>query len=271
MTPLQTIQRNWKLYLVDGALLACFMISVSIFVPLLEYPAWHGPELFPSELLRRFLIGIAMGLTAVLLIYSPPGAYSGALMNPAFTLAFLRIGKIKLVDAIGYIVAQFLLATFAVYLMGQLIGPAFRDTPIHYAPTIPGKWGVSTAFLVEAFLSFALMFIVLKVSNTESTKRFTGLIAGLFIMLSITFFAPFSGFGINPARTVASGIPSGVWTSAWLYFVGPVGGMLIAVELYDWLSKRSRSVAFPSVICCKLNHEHTYECPHCGSGGCGPH
>ena len=45
--------------------------------------------------LRRVLIGIAMGLTAIALIYSPWGKRSGAHMNPAVTLTFLRLGKMR--------------------------------------------------------------------------------------------------------------------------------------------------------------------------------
>ncbi len=41
--------------------------------------------------MRRFFIGIAMGLTAIALIYSPWGKQSGAHMNPAVTLTFYRV------------------------------------------------------------------------------------------------------------------------------------------------------------------------------------
>ena len=48
-----------------------------------------------------------MGLTAIGIIYSPWGRQSGALMNPAMTLTFLCLGKIKPWDATLYIAAQF--------------------------------------------------------------------------------------------------------------------------------------------------------------------
>ena len=58
--------------------------------------------------MRRGLIGVAMGLTAIALIYSPWGKRSGAHMNPSVTLTFWRLGKIKSIDALFYIVFQFL-------------------------------------------------------------------------------------------------------------------------------------------------------------------
>jgi aquaporin Z len=53
---------------------------------------------------------------------------------------------------------------------------------------------------------------------------------------------------MNPARTVASAAPSGVWDGVWIYFSAPLLGMLIAVDAYRLLTGRT------GVICAKLNH-----------------
>jgi aquaporin Z len=34
---------------------------------------------------------------------------------------------------------------------------------------------------------------------------------------------------MNPARTLASALPGNLWQALWIYFVGPVAGMLLAV------------------------------------------
>jgi aquaporin Z len=44
-----------------------------------------------------------MGLTGIGLVFSPLGKRSGAHMNPAVTLTFLRLGKIRPWDAFFYI------------------------------------------------------------------------------------------------------------------------------------------------------------------------
>lgn len=58
------------------------MISAGFFVSFLEYPASPLARAIPDPFARRILIGIAMGATAVALIFSPWGKRSGAHMNP---------------------------------------------------------------------------------------------------------------------------------------------------------------------------------------------
>jgi len=103
-----------------------------------------------------------------------------------------------------------------------------------------------------------MMLMVLFVTNTPKLSRFTGLFGGTLVFLDITFEGPLSGMSINPARTVASALPSGIWTAAWIYFVAPIGGMFLAVELYRALRKGTR------VACAKWNHAMRHRCIFCG-------
>src|SRR6266568_4155520 len=98
------VKRHWPEYLMEAAGLGLFMISASGFAIALFHPAAPGAVLGP--LLRRALMGLAMGLTAISLIYSPWGQQSGAHFNPAVTLTFLRLGKIASPDAFFYMAAQ---------------------------------------------------------------------------------------------------------------------------------------------------------------------
>jgi aquaporin Z len=58
--------------------------------------------------LRRFIMGLAMGSTAIAIIYSPWGKRSGAHITPSTTLTFFRLGKVPRWDAIFYVASQFL-------------------------------------------------------------------------------------------------------------------------------------------------------------------
>jgi aquaporin Z len=68
------------------------------FVVLLQYPTSPIHQAFPDPALRRVLIGIALGMTAIGIIYSPLGQRSGAHFNPAVTLTFFRLGKVEFWD-----------------------------------------------------------------------------------------------------------------------------------------------------------------------------
>ncbi len=90
----------------EAAGLATFMISASVFTILLYHPASPMVTVWP-EFLRRVIVGVAMGLTAVAIVYSPWGQQSGAHLNPAVTLTFFRLGKVAPWDAVFYVLAQF--------------------------------------------------------------------------------------------------------------------------------------------------------------------
>jgi len=182
-------------------------------------------------------------------------------MNPAVTWTFFQLGKVKPWDALFYPVFQTLGGVAGVLLVKFTLGRIFTDAPVNYVVTVPGKAGVATAFIAEAVIACGMMLMVLLMTNTPKLARFTGFFAGALVFLYITFEAPLSGMSINPARTVASALPSGVWTAGWLYFVAPVGGMFLAVEIYRALGKGAQ------VACAKLNHDVRHRCIFCGHPG----
>ena len=90
-----TLRKHWREYAIEALLLGTFMISACGFTILLGHPASPVSPLIPDPFVRRALTGIAMGATAMTLVYSPLGRRSGAHMNPSMTLTFLRLGKIE--------------------------------------------------------------------------------------------------------------------------------------------------------------------------------
>lgn len=258
---LSTLRKHWPEYLIEAACLGVFMISAGAFTALFEYPNSPAHHAIASPDLRRALIGIAMGLTAVGLIYSPWGQQSGAHMNPAVTLTFFRLGKVAKWDAVFYITAQFLGGLLGVLLTKAALGMSFTHSAVNHVVTVPGKAGVAAAFIAEAAIACGMMLMVLFMTNTPKLARFTGLCGGMLVFFYITFEAPLSGISINPARTIASALPSGVWTAGWIYFVAPIGGMLLAVEIYRALRKGAQ------VACAKWNHDSRYRCIFCGHPG----
>jgi aquaporin Z len=258
-TPAEGLRRHWRLYVYEGAELAWFMVAACVATVVLfgaESPVLHW---VPSAALRRLLMGLAMGATAVMIIHSPMGKRSGAHFNPAITLTYLRLGKIGVWDAVWYVVGQFVGGVAGVGVSALMLGKLLAQPSVEYAVTVPGIGGTAGAFGAELFMAVLLMGVVLWTTNRPRYARFTSWAVGLLIVNYIFFFAPVSGFSINPARTVGSAVFAGIWTAWWVYFVAPLVGMLGAAEVYV------RSYGIGRVLCAKLHPSPSVLCPfECG-------
>lgn len=259
LPPLKTLALHWQEYAMEAAGLGFFMISACLCGALYENPASPVRQALAWPLFRRMLMGLTMGLTAVVIIYSPWGKQSGAHINPSVTLTFFRLGKMQKWDAIFYVVAQFAGAVVGVMLVALLLGKAIADPNVRYVVTVPGKAGVPVAFAAEFLMAFGMMLLVLHLSNHHRLSRFTGLFAGLLVATYIPLAAPLSGMSMNPARTFGSALPAGIFTAIWGYFLAPPLGMLCAAEVYRWRKGKS------AVGCCKLHHNNPRRCIFCGA------
>lgn len=251
---LRSLTRHWPEYLIEAWGLGVFMVSAGLFGALLEYPGSPVHQALPDAALRRALMGLAMGLTAVGIIYSAWGKQSGAHINPAVTLTFWRLGKIEPWDATFYVTAQFVGGVAGVILVAVAVGPAFRDPAVNWVVTVPGMGGAAVAFAAEAAISFLLMLVILAATNAKRLNRWTGLFAGVLVAVYIALEAPLSGMSMNPARTFGSALPARLWTALWIYFTAPPFGMLLAAEVYLRLPGAGR------VRCAKLHHENDRRC-----------
>ena len=240
--------RHWPEWAIEGVLLGCFMIAACSFATVLEHPASAAHRLLPDATVRRVLMGLAMGATAVALIRSPWGRRSGAHMNPALTLTYLRLGKIAPADCAGYVVAQFAGAVAGVVLVRATLGMLAGHPAVQFAVTAPGAGGLAAAFVGELAISFVLMTVVLVATNDPRLARYTPFLCGALVATYIAVEAPLSGMSMNPARSFASALVAGRWTALWIYFTAPPLGMLVASEAYvRWPWARR-------VLCAKLDH-----------------
>jgi aquaporin Z len=202
------LHAHWPEYLMEAAELGMFMISACVFATIVGHPASPLAEALPHPTIRRLLMGIAMGLTAVGIIYSPWGQQSGGHLNPAVTLTFLRLGKVRTWDALFYIGAQFLGGIAGVLVATMFLREAIAHPAVNYVTTRPGEAGLLVAFVAEFGISFILMSVVLRISNTGQLARYTPLFAGVLVAIYITLEAPLSGMSMNPARTVRQRPPN---------------------------------------------------------------
>jgi len=251
---LTALKTHWPEYLMEFAGLGLFMVSACSFGLLLEYPGSPAHQAIPDPFLRRMLMGVAMGSTAIAIFFSPWGQRSGGHINPAVTLTFLRLGKVEPWDAFFYVLAQFAGGVAGVQLVSVLVRDKLAHPAVNYVATLPGTGGVRPAFLAEALISFVLMVVILLVSNTRNLARYTGVFAGGLVATYITLEVPISGMSMNPARTFGSAYSAHLWNALWIYFTAPPLGMLLAAEAYVRLRGAKR------VHCAKLHHANAQRC-----------
>jgi len=251
---LGALRGHWPEYLMEAGGLGLFMISACAFGALLEHPSSPVRGAIPHPTLRRILMGLAMGATSASLVYSPWGKQSGAHYNPSLTLTFFRLGKVAPWDALFYALSQFAGGLAGVLLMALLLGKVVADPPVRFVATLPAG-GTAAAFATEVVISFALMTLVLTVSNHPRLARFTGLCAGALVAVNITLAAPISGMSMNPARSLGSALPAGLLSDLWIYFTAPPLGMLASAQLWRWRGWRAS--------CAKFHHQNSRRCIFC--------
>ncbi|MBK8809482.1 MAG: aquaporin [Acidobacteria bacterium] len=246
---MDALRNNWRAYVAEATGLGVFMISACVFSVLL-----FGPTALPMPNMQTglFVMGGAMGATAIAILKSPFGKLSGAHINPAVTLTFWRLGKIRGVDAAFYMLFQFIGAFAGVAGSHLALGDGLAA--VSFAATVPDGSGPLVSFAAECAISFGMMMTVLAVSNHSRLAAFTPFAAGALVAIFIAFESPVSGMSMNPARTFGSAIVGGIWTNWWVYFAAPPLGMLAAGELFV----RLRGAG--AVVCAKLDHDSSYRC-----------
>ena len=250
----RAFRAHWPEYLMEAGELGLFMVSACVFTTLLEYPGSPVHMLMPNAFLRQALNGLAMAVTLVLLIHSSWGKRSGAHMNPAMTLMFLRMGKVEAWDAAFYMLFQFVGGVAGVVAAYLAIGNALAHPKVNFVVTEPGRSGNGMAFAAEVAITFLMALVVLVASNQKRLSRFTPYFAALLLAVYITFEAPLSGMSLNPARTLGSAIPARSFHAIWIYFVAPALGMLLAGEVFVLLRSQR------AVFCAKYHHHNSERC-----------
>ncbi len=180
-------------------------------------------------------ISFVFGAVVAALIYTL-GHISGAHFNPAVTLAFWSSGVFPRQKVVIYLVAQALGAIGASAFLRFSLGNI-----ANMGATLPlnGNWQQS--FMLEAVLTFILMFVILGSGlDRRAPCGFAGLAIGLTVALEAAFMGPITGASMNPVRSLGPALVSGIWQHHWLYWVAPIGGAQLAVAVYRKLSESSQ-------------------------------
>src|SRR5436190_6268475 len=156
-------------------------------------------------------VAFAHGLTIAVMV-SATGGISGGHLNPAVTFGLLVGGKISFRNSIAYWIAQLAGGIAAAFLLlflftGQ-VDPNNQLLPASVieangTPTLSPK-GITfvQGVIIEAVLTFFLVFVVYGSAVDARAPKIGGLAIGLTVTLDILFGGPFTGAAMNPARVL---------------------------------------------------------------------
>lgn len=171
---------------------------------------------------------VAPGLLVTVMIYTL-GNISGAHFNPAVTLAFAIRKDFLWRRVPGYWAAQFVGAIVAALILRWLFGTAG-----HLGATLP-HYSLFASVVMEVILTFFLITVILATAtNDKLVGHNTALAVGAVIALDGMFAGSISGASMNPARTIGPMLVGGELSTAWVYIVGPLLGVALAVGI-AWL------------------------------------
>ncbi len=165
------------------------------------------------------------------------GKISMAHFNPAVSVGFLITKHITRIQLLYYLTAEIIGALLASLFVKYAIGTeAFlgANSP-NYAFPLPLIFGI------EMLASALLMVVIFVVVYTKGLRSFSGIVIGGIVGLDIFFLAFISGASMNPARSLAPAVLSGVITNLWLYWTATfVGTSTVALLLKKFIQKKKR-------------------------------
>jgi aquaporin Z len=227
---------HWREYLAEfigTALLLLFGLSLVIMMFGEGSPA---AQIVPNVKVRQIITGFLFGCVGASIAVSPIGKVSGAHINPIVTMGFRMMGKLNLRTTLGYLIVQ---------LAGAVLGsvPLLFWGPlgksVAYGATLPGQgYDILTVLMGEVVTTFGLIAALCLFLGFRRMRPYTPLMFPLLYAVMVPLEASISGTSTNPARTFGPAIISGQWQGWWIYWVGPLLGMLAGIFSLSFLAKR---------------------------------
>lgn len=199
----------------------------------------------------RFLVtGVLFAGAGSLIALSPIGRLSGAHLNPVVTLAFWTQGRVRSVDLVGYLLAQFAGAVAACMMLRAVWGST--ATALHLGATQPRPGlDAGLAVAVEAIMTCSLILTIFFMTSSPRTARWTPLATWILIALLVWRGGPYTGTSLNPARSTGPALVAPEYAHLWIYFAGPLAGGALAVLVFAAFKDRH-------ILTAKLFHDHRY-------------
>ncbi len=191
-------------------------------------------------------VALAFGTVVMCMVYTL-GGISGAHFNPAVTLAFAAVRRFPARHIAPYLLSQFAGAIAASAAHIATYGTAMASAA-SFGATVPSLPGHLLTLLMEATLTFFLMFVIVAVAtDRKAPSGISGLAIGATVCFGCLAAGKCCGASMNPARSLAPALFAGKDAIAvlWLYICAPPIGAVLAATVYEWIrgpKDRVRSV-----------------------------
>lgn len=227
---------DWRPFLAEflgtGLLL---LVGLSLVILMFGEDA-PGASLIPNLKLRQGTTGFLFGCVGGGIALSPIGKVSGAHINPAVTLGFTLMRKLDARTSAGYILSQ--LAGAVVGCTPLLLWGSMGRS-IDFGATKPGaQFGLGEAMIGEITTTFVLVTSLCIFIAYRKIRNYTPYMIPVLYGIMVPLESDASGTSTNPARSFGPAIVSGQWEHWWIYWVGPLAGMVLAIFVCSFFAQR---------------------------------
>jgi len=182
------------------------------------------------------LIATTFGGVVSLLILAI-GKYSGAVINPAITIAATLSGNLKGSLLLPYLFFQCMGGLGAGFTLWILFS-SFDSTNLGSTKLAPGI-DPMTGILIEAIGTFVLASSALVEGSIFKKEGSRAALVGATLFFLIILIGPITGASFNPARSLGPAVFSNYFVNLYVYLIGPITGALFAGILLRLVKERN--------------------------------
>jgi aquaporin Z len=212
---------------------------------------FDGGSVAAGVVATAFTFGLVLMALAYVL-----GPISGCFVNPAVTIGALLSERIEPLEALSYVVAEFIGGIVGALVLWTM----FEQSP-EYHTSLQGlgtdgynsasliHLSAGGAFLAEVILTALFVFVILGVTSKIGNAATAGVVIGLTLTVVHLIGIPLTGTSVNPARSLGPALMVGgtALSQVWLFIVAPLVGGVVAAVLYRALYPPTAEVELVSV------------------------
>lgn len=245
-------QTNYvKAYIAEAIGTFILVFSIIAAVTLYVGPAKEAGVALPNFAIP--FIALAHGF-ALFIGIQTLGAISGGHFNPAVTIGLLSIRKIAPPQAAIYVIAQFVGATTAAFVLALVLHKQGQAVSFG-APALAKGVSVGAGIVLEALMVFLLVWTVVATAvNPRGTKEWAPAAIATSLALGVLLIGTWTGAALNPARAFGPDFTNALFGASGsggfgsltdfllVYLIAPLAAGVLAASAYNVLYLKESAV-----------------------------